>query len=284
MKRNTSSATDFSTFNLAHNRKQVFFQSYKLRFGLIMLTTVITFLFFLPLFFWNTYARLGVRYIALDLETAEDQLAVYSKMLQLINFKNLINLPLFAIAGIGIGGSIHIFQKIIWSDIVFISDYFENFKKNVIKYLIFGLILGIGYLIYQSMFYMAYYFPSDAIRNIGLYALSILIFAFIAVFDCFLFMQNEVYNVKFFNLIGNAIKFTFNSFIPILGFGAIAFLPYILVYFENLTLDGVSVMLFILFYSPSQLCLILFSNHQFDKYINKNNFPDIVDKGIYRNY
>lgn len=144
MKRAISAKTDFTEQNLPHNRWQLFGDLFKHRFGFLMKAGLLTALFFLPYFIWNTIMLEELRLLA-DTITETNAYEVAVQMLALSNTKNAVNVLFFGICAIGISGGVSVIQKCAWGEIVFISDFFVALKRDWLKDFFFGVILGLSY-------------------------------------------------------------------------------------------------------------------------------------------
>ena len=270
---------------LPHNRPEVFSTVFRNRLGYICSISALAILFFIPLAAIAIYFRSGIREIyATLLEDESNKLDVIQAVFGATNFKCLIELIGFAIAGLGLGGAFSCFSKLTLNEIVFVSDFFTSFKKiNWLKFVFFGLFLGVSFWIFSFTFNGIPCSDLSGFPAMICYGFCITQLLLVFVFVAYLYMQNNVYTLQTKYLFSNAFKFTIKTFFQSLGFISIILLPYALVLFENVLTD-IAVVFVMFFFLPLGLIpLVLFIQSRFDKYINKDLYPDFVDKGFKRN-
>lgn len=270
--------TDFSVEKLPHTRPQVYKTLLRIRFGFIMKISLIAFLLFLPALLWNSFMRLTI----LSIQVSEEASSIPGQIMGSTLIRCAVNLPLFLLVGIGIGGSLLVFQKLVWNEIVYVSDFFSDFKINIKRYLGLGLLSGIGYDIFLLLYHLAATSGNKAFINGIIIALGVVIFILLTIFSLFSYAQNNIYQVNLINLIFNSVKFTFKG----LFFASIQLVillcPFALLFIGNFYLDLVADLLILFTFPLSMLYFILYSNLLFDRNINKEQYPEIYDKGIYR--
>lgn len=273
----------FTEADLPQTRPQVFLTVYKTRAFFIFKVSLLLLVFCLPLFLWDTFMRLFIDNMANSL------LADGSNSAELIQdafmwtmLKNGVSILLFGLAGIGFGGTIHAFQGLVWNQLVVVSDFFDGMKKNIGKYILWGILEGLSFFLFEFCIYGTPLTSLDTIWRILLYGLGSVQLAIISVFISYLYLQNEYYFVSGLNLLVNGVKFTILSFFPMVGFILIIMLPYFLVYIRSFVINFVSMFLFLFLVSSGLIPLILHADYQFDKRINKENYPQIYDRGVYR--
>lgn len=126
---------DFTYDKLPHNRFEVFKTLFKIRFGFILKVLMLTILFLLPLLVFNTYGRVYINASFSSVSQQKNQ--IYPQIFGFLLIRTLINIPLFFLSSIGMGGAIRVYRKLTWSEITFLSDYFDNLKINLLRYLFY---------------------------------------------------------------------------------------------------------------------------------------------------
>ena len=263
--------------SLPTNRKEVFFDLLKYRKMSLFALSCYTFMFFIPLavdlFYFNYLESMAI--VADKLEY----------LFSLIFYSMLIMLPCMVIGFIGLAGAFYVAKKMVWQEgISLASDFFkgikENWKHAVINGVIFGLVL-FGLIVGGSYLYI-YAQVAPVVKGIGLGAL-ILLFLMFGMVIALNFTQGVYYE----NPYGVTLKNSF-SFLGLLNWKV--FLIYLLStgvvvtlgLFNLLTL-AIGLILFAVLNSVVIVLYTLVSHSAFDKYINKEHYPDMVGKGLYKN-
>ena len=263
--------------SLPTNRKEVFFDLLKYRKMSLFALSCYTFMFFIPLavdlFYFNYLESMAI---------VADK---FEYLFSLIFFSMLIMLPCMVIGFIGLAGAFYVAKKMVWQEgISLASDFFkgikENWKHAVINGVIFGLVL-FGLVVGGSYLYI--YAPvAPVVKGIGLGALILLFLVFGMVIAL-----NFTQCVYYENPYGVTLKNSF-SFLGLLNWKV--FLIYLLStgvvvtlgLFNLLTL-AIGLILFAVLNSVVIVLYTLISHSAFDKYINKEHYPDMVGKGLYKN-
>ncbi len=272
---------DFGYEDLPHNRFQVFKTLFRIRLGFLLKVLGITCLFLLPLLAWNTYGRLTIRVLLAEL-TSENQNQIYPQIYGFLVIRSLVCLPLFYPAVIGLGGMVRVYRKLAWSEITFLSDYFDGLKKNLLRYAFLTLVCWFSYAILLFALYSIKALNLQPLMTGMMVGVSFLQFGFLLIFGFYFLLQNDIYKIDFFHLVSNSFKFVFKSFLASLGLMALLFSPRLCVVFGNFYFDLLSTLLVAILLCPVALAHVLISCAQLDKWINKNLYKAIYDKGIYR--
>lgn len=262
--------------SLPSTRKEVFFDLLKYRKMNLFALSCYTFMFFIPLaidlFYFNYLESMAI--------IAEK----YEYLFSLIFYSMLIMLPCMVIGFIGFAGAFYTAKRMVWQEgISLASDFFrgikENWKDALINGVIFGLVL-FGLVVGGS--YLLIYAPvTPVVRGIGLGAL-ILFFLVFGMVIALHFTQCVYYE----NNYGVTLKNSF-SFLGLLNWKV--FLVFLfstgvvvaLALFNLITL-AIGLILFAFTNSVVIILYTLISHAAFDKYINKEHYPDMVNKGLYK--
>ena len=277
MKRKGKNITDQEVYNsLPHNRKEVFFDLLKHRKMTLFAISCFTFMFFIPLavdlFFFNF------------LESAAIAEGLDNQLFSLFFYSMLIMLPCMLIGFLGLAGAFHIIKKLVWQDDVTVAvDFFngikENWKHAIINGAIFGIIL-FGCMMGTS--YLIIFAPMAPVWcGIGIGAL-ILVLLFFGMVISLYFTLCVYYQ--------NSVAATFKNAFAFLGLtNWKTFLVYLfstgavvaLCCFNMITL-AIGLFLFAILNSVVIVLYTLIAHSAFDKYINKEHYPEYVDKGLYK--
>lgn len=276
-KRREKQISDQEAINkLPHNRKELFFDLIKNRKMFLFSFSCFTFLFFIPLFI----DFLCFSYMELAAYSLGDNDAIFS----LLFYSLIIAIPCNIILFIGLSGAFYVAKKIVWQEgITLAQDFLQGIKENA-KYFIlyslvfsitlFGLIIGGTYLIIMSSL-------SPIQSGIGV-GILIVVFIIFGILNNFAMTQTVYYK----NSVGSNYK---NAFIFLSTTNYKSFLLFIftvgvttfLCLLNNLFL----IISFLLIATLNSVIIILWtliSHSEFDKYINKDNYPEFVNKGLYK--
>ena len=262
--------------SLPTNRKEVFFDLLKYRKMNLFALSCYTFMFFIPLAVDLIYFNfLESRAIA-----AEKNEYLFS----LLFYSMLIMLPCMIIGFIGLAGGFYVAKRMVWQEgISLASDFFkgikENWKHAVINGVIFGLtlfalIVGGSYLIMNVPVH-------PVVKGIGIGAL-VLVFSLFSMVIALNFTQGVYYE----NSYGVTLKNSF-SFLGLLNWRVLLIYllstasVVVLGLFNLLTL-AIGLFLFAVLNSVVIILYTLISHSAFDKYINKEHYPEMVNKGLYK--
>ena len=262
--------------SLPTNRKEVFFDLLRNRKMTLFALSCYTFMFFIPLAVDLIYFNF-VESMAISAEKFE-------YLFSLIFYSMLIILPCMVIGFIGLAGAFYTAKKLVWQEGVSLaSDFFkgikENWKHALINGVIFGLVL-FG-LIIGGSFMLIYADVHAVARGIAIGALIVLflIFGMVTVLN---FTQGVYYENSF----GVTLKNSF-SFLGLLNWKVLVIyllstgVVVTLGLFNFLTLV-IGLLLFAVLNSVVIVLYTLISHSAFDKYINQEHYPDMVNKGLYK--
>ena len=262
--------------SLPHNRKEAFFDLLKHRKMSLFSLSCFTFMFFIPLavdlFYFNF------------LEAVAIENEKFEYLFSLIFYSMLIMLPCMVIGFIGFAGAFFTVKKIVWQEGVSIaSDFFqgikENWKQAVVDGAIFGLVL-FGLVVGSSFLLIIAEVP-PVVRGIGIGAL-ILVFILFGMVVALDLTQSVYYQNKVFTTMRNSFSFVgllnWRVFVLfLLSTGIVVALSCL-----NMVTLGVGLFLFAVLNSVVVILYTLMSHSAFDKYINKEHYPDMVGKGLYK--
>ncbi len=189
----------------------------------------------------------------------------------------LLNPFLTSIFGIGLAGSLRIIKRLCYMDPVFLWDDFKKgVRQNVRQCLLFSFLIGL-------FFSICYLFrvnnPSSLLSNIPLGVFALI------VFPCLMFAYPVIgtYSTKASETFSLSFRLYPKAFltnlIPLFAFLSAYFFELI----PDLVLKYALILLYLLLVSPLLfLGFFLYSSYLFDKFINKEKYPELVDRGIRR--
>ena len=261
---------------LPHNRKEAFFDLLKNRKMTLFTLSCFVFMFFIPLatdlFIFNFYEGMAIFN------------EKYDALFSLIFYSMIIMIPCMVIGFIGLVGGFYVAKKLVWQEGTMVAvDFFQGIKENwkhavinglIFGVLLFGLIVGGSYLIINAS-------ASPVLTGVGIGALVLVFMLFGMVLSL-----NNTQDVYYTNPYGATLK---NSFcllgllnwrilvIFLLSTGSLI----TLCCFNLITL-GIGLFLFAIFNSVVIILYTLDSHYGFDRFINKEHYPDFVNKGLYK--
>ena len=279
-KRKEKHVTDSDAIrSLPTNRKEVFFDLLKHRKMNLFSLSCFTFMFFIPLavdlFYFNFLETAAI---------ASNPDNIQQVLFSLIFYSMLFMLPCMVVGFIGLAGAFYVAKKMVWQESTSLGvDFFNGIKENwkhaiingmVFGIILFGLIVGGAYLLIMS--------PTTPVwSGVGIGAL-ILLFIVLGIVNALTFTQDVYYSNPFGTTMKNAFCFmgllhwrVFLLFILttglVVGLGCINFITL-----------AVGLFLFAITNSVVVILYTLMSHSVFDKYINKEYYPDMVNKGLYK--
>ena len=262
--------------SLPHSRKEVFFDLLRHRKMTLFSLSCFTFMFFIPLavdlFYFNF------------LEMAAIATEKYEYLFSLVFYSMVIMLPCMIIGFIGLAGAFYVAKRLVWQESTSLAvDFFYGIKENWKHALVNGIIFGItlfGLIVGGS--YLLIYSPTAPIWcGIGIGAL-ILLFIVLGMVNALTFTQDVYYSNPFMTTVKNAFSFmgllnwrVLVTFLLttglVVGLGCINFVTL-----------AIGMVLFAFLNSAVIIIYTLMSHEVFDKYINKDYYPDMVGKGLYK--
>ena len=261
---------------LPTNRKEVFFDLLRNRKMFLFALSCYTFMFFIPLAVDLIYFNF--------LESMAISAEKYEYLFSLIFYSMIIMLPCMVIGFIGLAGAFYVAKHLVWQDgISLASDFFKGIKENWRHALINGAIFGLVLfgLVVGGSFMLIYADVHAVVRGIGIGALIVLflVFGMVTVLN---FTQGVYYENSF----GVTLKNSF-SFLGLLNWKVLVI--YLLSTGVVVTLGLINfltlvigLLLFAVLNSVVIVLYTLISHSAFDKYINQEHYPHMVNKGLYK--
>lgn len=268
---------DYDLSSLPATRKEAFKDVYKHNFRTIFSCGVMLLLFSLPLIIFlivMNVARLGITPDKYSPESFDAVLLVWDLIL------NVGVTILLYIVIIGVGGVLRIIRQLVWQEgINFKHDFLTGIKENI-KY--FSLFYLFGALLYLIT-YVVYTFLLNFIFGLSLIFLFIVIF--IPLF-CWVLLTINVYQTNLGNYFKNGLFFYTKTIGWSLLFILFIIWPFFMVFLPGggylFLIKFPVLILMLLFYYPLLIIVAtLYSFSKYDFYINKDNYPEIYQKGLY---
>ena len=274
MRKVKKSRFDFIESNLPSNRKEVFFDCLKLRFGILFKLGILIFIFFIPLFLTSLIMDVSVTSLY---ENMNDDESIKNAIIGTINLFNLINIPLFVILSLGFAGAFRVVRQLVWGEpIFFSSDFMDGIKLNGKGFSLCFLIVGIVNFIISYVLY-----TNDSYNIISFIPLVLTFLIFIPIGLYVLSLYNT-YNITFKSAIYNGLLLYVKELPKTLLFTLIVELPFAILLISDITKYLIALVAVIFIIPLLIMAYYLFSCYVFDKHINAKSYPEYVDKGIRR--
>lgn len=271
---------DFSVLELPQTRKDQYFFIIKNQIGTFLLLGLFFLLCFFPIiltdYFQNIF-EVGFynKFVAGEL-TKEDY---YASLNVLLIYGSIFKIVFTFVASIAFSGANRIYKNLLSGEGVLFKEDFklgikQNYLRTAMLFLIFSLILTLIRLLY--MFLNNIYVVIPFYILLVLLVIPVLIIASIF---------SSIYECGFFSSILNATKLYLPYWWKFLLLGA---LPFVLIYgisqLESVPILAASIQMALAFIGLPFYILLLYSVSfsLFDKYINRERFPDFYLSGLYR--
>ena len=269
--------TDFSEQNLPHNRKEVFWDCIKLYWQKLLLLGLILLACAVPSLAVSAVCDTVQQGPSQQLaDGVIDKVAYNGQVAWLRLVEALIDMPCYVIVCVGLSGMVRVTRQMIWAEpLFFANDFADGIKQNWLTFCLCGFTISLLNV------YLAFAESSGG----GLLAYLPLGVVTIVVLPTAMWMMSasSVYNIG----IG---KNTTNSFVLYIKTPFITWLFVVL--FASVAMFGligfvavrcICVAVFVVVLLPVfTLMWQLVCYSYFDKFINKQAYPEIVDKGIWR--
>lgn len=278
---------DFEESMLPQNRKEVFKDVVKLHFLKLLFCGLILLGFAIPLIvvslLKDTYQLSVLSALADSSLSSEEAVAGLQTSATISSVANIICYVIFSI---GLSGVARILKRLAWEENVGMgSDFLKGIKQNAVHYIILALALGILSL-------ACTYISDMSFTGVGTaYYLGIAVTALCALIlgpvGAFMTVTISVYGISFFKNVRYAIILFKKNFFKTLGVCALFFLPFLVQMVLQVLIPQYFSVTIIL---KAITCLaipfimlgwFLYAYNCLDKSINKDYFPELVNKGLY---
>lgn len=273
---NQSSTSGGEKSLLPHNRWQVFADRLKTHFGKYLMCGLLLFAFAMPMFALKMYADLTAaslydKFVGGEMSEAEYRGAVSA--LQLTT--SCVNVACYAIFAVGLAGVVRIIRQSAWSEPFSLwSDFALGIKQNVVWYVVLFAFLGLcnafGAVFMQMRDDWVAYIP-----------MCVYLFVLLPI-AMHILVQVAVYNHKVGDIVATS-AYVYLKTLPVSvlfalllsGYGWLDLVPVVIVRY-------LCKFLFVSVMPIGILGWFLCVCAALDKYVNKQSYPSLVDKGVWR--
>lgn len=272
------SATEFEMNQLPHNRKQVFWDVIKLHWRMLLVLSLVLLVGLLPLltclFIRDQYALVLAARVNDGTMSPEDRLATLKIVYLICAGACWVCLYIFALAVCIV---VRFVRQLIWYEPIFVKEDIAMGIKNGYKgAAICSTFAGIIIVVHRLMLFVT--------DNVFVQIIPVAIFIpFIALPLLLAFIQSTIYIGSFSQMLKNAIAMYIKEAPIVLLFGLLLFTPLLFTMLEQfLIVKYIVVVVYIYLFELAFIMMFsLGSNYIFDKYINKEQFPQMYKKGLY---
>ncbi len=271
---------DCTVTMLPQNRKQVFFDVIKLHWRKFLLYALLVLLFTLPIHAVAVYEDIYVASFN-GQYTPENEEAIYQQILLAKCLFATIKIVPFLILAIGLSGMVRVIRQHAWEENVYFGNEFGlGIKQNIGQMLLLAFLVGIIFALSVFAVNMSQVSSNQTVSLALLVPVGISIFLDIPIAS-YAFVAMSIYKNSFWENIVLAftvtVKSPFRTLLALLCC-AIPFVPQMIPNFYCHIIGRVVASLLIPFI---MLGWYLFALNQFDKFVNKDQFPKLVGKGTF---
>lgn len=268
---------DFSEQNLPHNRREVLFDCIKLYWQKLLLLGLILLACAVPLLAVSDVCDTVQQGLLQQLSDGViDKVAYNGQVAWLRLVEALIDIPCYVIVCVGLSGMVRVTRQMIWAEpLFFANDFADGIKQNWLTFCLCGFTISLLNV------YLAFAESSGG----GFFAYLPLGVVAIVVLPTALWMMaaSSVYNIGIGKNTTNSfvlyIKTPFVTWLFVALFASVAMFD--LIGFVAVRCICVAVFVVVLLPVFTLLWQLVCYSY-FDKFINKQAYPEIVDKGIWR--
>ena len=270
--------TAFTRDDLPKNRWEVFGDCLKERFLLFVYIGLALLIFALPLFFVTVMSDNTSTALYHTFVNAEYTREEYAALVQSArSMYSLFFIPCYTVLAAGAAGVMQIIRQLVWGEgVFFMQDMIEGIKTNGLYYALIAFLTG------GAAYLQVTFLPIESNK----YYVVIPIIAsliFLPPF-CFMLSQIVVYKNPFLKYLKNGFLLYIKTVPTTLVFLALFCIPAAIgLNLLPFLAKYIILTAFFLILAPMLLTgWFLYSCHVFDKFVNKQAYPEIYDKGVYR--
>jgi hypothetical protein len=260
------------------SRLEAYFDVVKSKYGQLLVLGLLFVLAVLPVV---TYRYLVVAYeIEMNAAVAEGGLSSADAFFKVRAYKNtffLTALPLSMVIATVAAGAAKVIKSLVWKEPTPPKDNFsQGLRENLFPYaacFVFSVLLmwACSYVRYGNVGYSVWFY----LPTVGWYLLALPVGAWYCA-------SSAVYKERLFKTFGNSIKLYGRTLPQTLGMLVLATFPLTLTLIPVAWVQLAVPLLYAFFYLPFALVgFAFFANGVFDKYVNAESFPDLVDRGLW---
>ena len=270
---------------LPKNRIDVFLDVFQMSWHSLIYISMFLGVFILPtivVVIWSQMA--GINILSNIDATNIDEVVAATTKYYYHNISSILYLiPCFIIASFGIAGSFNVMKKLVWLDrVVFFDAFKQGIKGNVSKIIVNALILTLVYAIGLLSYSYILFNDLKLIEQVMMIIVCLLLMIYLISVMFFGYAQMVVYTNTLGNYLKNSLIFSLLSFpkTSLLIIMAMVLVPIGFLFESVVGIVIVYSFYFLIGFGYVVLLFTLNSHNVFDKYINKEHYPNIYKKGL----
>lgn len=279
-KRSKYRKEDFALSDLPDNRGKQFFDIFKNDWKTLLLSGLILLIFSLPFLTLEFFHWFIVINLPIQLQSQGiDETTIYSS-LQLTEVIYELGLILCnLIFAVSLAGLARVLKRLVHGEgVLFRDDFFTGIKQNVGHFLLLMFIYS--FLRFATQFTYIYIKDIPIVSEIVIGISTGILFILFVPIILFMFAQDAIYKMNIWTNFKNSYQLAIRSILVMLIFSLLIFGTYFIRYIPLIYVELI-VWGFIIIISPLYfLSLSLFTMSKFDRYINKDNYPEVYRKGL----
>lgn len=282
MKRTKAKAQDYLPSMLPGSRKEIFFDVLKLHFGKFLLMGLAILILALPLHLTAIAEDLYVSgiYSSLGTATQQQRLGAQYAVVAVRGLRAFCDIILLMLFAFFFSGVLRVVRQYAWMEnVFFITDFWKGWKQNWKQTVLLALLSGISFAL-TKLAYSLSQLATGVTAFLLVIPIGVLYLFFMPIFG-YTLVAIPVYS----NTFGKNIKAGFyiylkNPLRAIFAAGC-AMLPFLPLLIPHLYAHLAGRLLGSLLTPMILLGWTLYAYGQFDRYINGEQFPQMVGKGLY---
>lgn len=265
---------DFEASMLPSTRREVFFDVVKLHFPKLVVCGVISLLFTLP-FLFTAMARDGLQATLYQGSLSGDQDGE-TALVYLTTYQNviaLVEIPCFLLLSVGLAGLARVVKRFAWEEPVRVGgDFVKGIAQNWKHYLLLGLLTGL------AQFACRY----AAQLSAGAWGIlpALLLALALGPVAAFLTVTIAVYDLRFSGHTRYALLLYGRNAPKTLLAAGLCFLPFVPQLLPNVYCHTIGRLVSGLMIPLVMLAWFLFAFSCLDRDINREQYPELVDRGL----
>ncbi len=281
---NKIAKTEYTESMLPHNRREVFFDILKLNWKSFLLYGLIMLLCSLPLMITEIFKWIISNEILKAMATAqgEELTALAYERAGMLNMFVLIEAICILLIFIYLAGFITVIRQYAWEECVFFSsDFAKGLKANLAQMLPLGVLFSVSYA-FGFITYNLAQLESDVMRSLLMMLPFDAFLLFVVPITAYGICSIPIYQNGFGKVIFSSLRLYFVSPFKTLLALICCLCPFAPLLIPNFTCMVICGALIAMLLPWIILAFTLFSYNQFDKFINAEQFPELVGRGVFQ--
>lgn len=277
------SKTDYSIDMLPKNRRAVFLDTVQLQWRNLLLLGLILLVSAIPLLLSSLTDDVYVSGFLEAFEaTASEQQAGAAYALAYWEIgRGLVNALLIALFAVGLSGVCRVLRQYAWGENVYVpTDFVKGVKDNWKQTVLLGLLLGLIYTLCLIVLYFSSGYASGFVSALSMLPIAISILLILPVFSISLVMV-PVYTNTFGANFKNALYVYTKAPLRVLLVMVCCAVIWIPTVIPNVFCHLFGGILAVLLLPFVLLAWTLFCYNQFDKHLNIDICPELINRGIF---